>query len=109
MVKVDVDPGVCGMPATINIKQSGPMAVDVALQSTCQHVDSMNRELRCIDAYHECFKMHHNSQILEMASKYCQHFSCPIPIAIIKGIEVEVGISKPKDITIKISQTKVKQ
>jgi hypothetical protein len=109
MVKVDVDPGICGLPTTIEVAQIAPMTVKIILQSKCEHIDNMSKELGEIDAYHECFKMGENSRILEISARHCQHFSCPVPMAIIKGIEVALGISKPKDVTVKISGEGFKQ
>jgi hypothetical protein len=103
MVKVDVDPGICGMTTTIVIDQSAPLTARVRLNSRCEHIDNMSRELDQVDAYQECFKTGDNSKILQISARHCQHFGCPVPIAIIKGIEVALGISMPKDVSIKIS------
>jgi hypothetical protein len=109
MVKVEVDPGACGLPTVIRVVQNGPMSVQIELQSECQHIDNMAKELNEIDAYHECFKSNGNSKILEMCNKHCQHFSCPVPISIIKAVEVALGINPAKDVTITFSEEDPKQ
>lgn len=109
MVKVEVDPGACGLPTVIKVAQNGPMTVQIELQSECQHIDNMAKELNEIDAYHECFKSSDNSKILEVCAKHCQHFSCPVPISIIKAVEVVLGLNTAKNVTITFSEEKPKQ
>jgi hypothetical protein len=37
--------------------------------------------------------------------KYCTHAACPVPVAIVKAIEIEAGLALPTDVTIKLSKT----
>jgi hypothetical protein len=41
---------------------------------------------------------------LEMGHKYCTHAACPVPVGIIKAIEVEAGLALPVDASIKVSK-----
>jgi hypothetical protein len=109
MVKVNVDPGICGKPTTVIIDKTAPLTVKITLSSKCEHIDNMSKEMDQIDAYHECFKVGDKSQILEISARHCQHFGCPVPMAIIKGIEVALGVSEPKDVSVKISEDESKQ
>tara|TARA_B100001971_G_C17687697_1_gene285428 strand:- start:162 stop:290 length:129 start_codon:yes stop_codon:yes gene_type:complete len=38
----------------------------------------------------------------KIASKYIRHLACVIPSAIVKAVEVEVGLALPKNAVIKI-------
>jgi hypothetical protein len=40
-----------------------------------------------------------------MGAKYCTHAACPVPVGIIKAIELEAGMTLPADVTIKLSKT----
>lgn len=33
-----------------------------------------------------------------------EHISCPIPVAILKAVEAELGFAAPKDVSIKIQK-----
>jgi hypothetical protein len=50
---------------------------------------------------HEVFNGFSESIVYRSAAKHIRHQGCPIPAAIIKTIEVEVGIALPEDVTIK--------
>lgn len=43
-------------------------------------------------------------KIYELAKKYCKHAACPVPSAIIKGVEVACGLALPKDVEIRIAK-----
>lgn len=104
MIKVDVAPGICGFPTKMIIKQAGGLRVQVEVESACRYIDDLSAELNDIDAYQECFKTGDHSKILELAMKRCQHFSCPVPIALIKGIEAVLGVQKAQDVHIHFSE-----
>jgi hypothetical protein len=42
-----------------------------------------------------------------MAVKFCSHAACPVPVGIIKAIEVESNLALPADVTIKVSHSTV--
>jgi hypothetical protein len=64
----------------------------------------MSQELKEVDAFEEYFSKFGNSKVYELAKKFCKHPACPVPSAIIKGIEVACGLALPKDVEITISK-----
>jgi len=104
MVKVTVEPGVCGHQTRIKVLAKDHLNVKVELESECEHIDNMGRELNDVDAYRECFTSRDNSLIHQIASKHCQHSGCPVPMAIIKGIEVAVGKEKAEDVHVHLEK-----
>jgi hypothetical protein len=42
--------------------------------------------------------------ILQAGHKFCTHAACPVPVGIIKAVEVEAGLNTPVDVSIKISR-----
>jgi len=42
---------------------------------------------------------------LLLATKHCPHTACPVPVGIIKAIEVEAGLALPADATIRLSKS----
>ena len=57
-----------------------------------------------VNGYEECFSKLGDSRVYELAKKHCQHAACPVPAAIIKGIEVVCGLALPRDVEIRISK-----
>ncbi|HIE26142.1 TPA: hypothetical protein EYP66_02520 [Candidatus Poribacteria bacterium] len=41
---------------------------------------------------------------LQLAAKHRLHTACPVPVGIIKAVEVEAGLALPADATIKLSK-----
>jgi hypothetical protein len=39
---------------------------------------------------------------LQLAAKHCAHPACPVPVGIIKAVEVEAGLALAADVTIKL-------
>jgi hypothetical protein len=37
--------------------------------------------------------------------KFCTHAACPVPVGIIKAMEVEAKLALPTDVTIKLTKT----
>jgi len=104
MIKVEVNPGVCGLQTRIKVKQTGGMRVRVEIESQCPNIEDLAAELNDVDAYRECFKTSDRSPILDLASRHCRHFGCPVPMALIKGIEAAVGVRKASDVHILFSE-----
>lgn len=62
----------------------------------------IEQELKQVDGFKVCFGKVGESGVYEVAKKYCKHPGCPVPVAIVKGIEVACGFALPKDVEIKI-------
>lgn len=42
--------------------------------------------------------------VWELAAKHCPHAACPVPVGILKAVEVEAGLALPADVSIEIRQ-----
>jgi hypothetical protein len=73
MIKVSVDAGTCGFNSLVKVESD----------------DGQNAKIGDTKTY-------------ELANKYCEHPACPVPCAIIKGIEAACGLALVKNATIKI-------
>jgi hypothetical protein len=103
MAQSEVYAGICGFSATIEVKQLDNKIVRVIVRSECEQITAMNPDLACIQwkgRGHEVFGRMTDSVVYQSAAKHIRHTGCPIPAAILKTIEVEVGIALPKDVTI---------
>jgi hypothetical protein len=103
MRSLEVQAGACGYTAKITIHQVDEHHVRVEIDSLCDQITAMNRDLECLQwkgKGHEVFRPMNDSAVYRSASTHIRHTACPIPSAILKAIEVEVGAAVPKDVTI---------
>ncbi len=78
--------------------------MQVIVRSECEQITAMNPDLARIQwkgRGHEVFVRMTDSVVYHSAAKHIKHTGCPIPSAILKTIEVEVGIALPEDVTIR--------
>ncbi len=106
MTRIEVYAGVCGHSATIDVTKVDEAHVQVVISSVCDQITAMNPDLARVQwkgKGHEVFKRMTESAVYQSAARHIRHTACPIPTAILKAIEVEVGIALPKDVTITFS------
>jgi hypothetical protein len=107
MVVVDVDPGVCGMPSKIKISSQNMQHATVEIESACPDIQALAEELGDVDGYSEAFNKVGSSPVYELARKHCKHATCPVPMAIVKGVEAAIGAALPKDVVVNIEKVDV--
>ncbi|MBI4771144.1 MAG: hypothetical protein HY784_12220, partial [Chloroflexi bacterium] len=56
---------------------------------------------------HQVFRPMDESAVYQSAARHIRHTACPIPAAILKAIEVEVGIALPRDVHIQFQPAPV--
>ncbi len=104
MIEVKVNPGVCGFNTIVKVNSADMQNAELEILTECPNIKPMEQELKEVDGYEECFSKFGDSKVYELARKYCKHAACPVPTAIIKGIEAACGLALPKDVEIKISR-----
>jgi hypothetical protein len=104
MVEVNVNPGICGLNTLIKVDSDDMQNASVETISDCPYIKKIGQELTEVDGYEECFSKFGESMIYSLSKKYCKHVACPVPSAILKGVEVACGLALPKDVEIKISK-----
>ncbi len=104
MAKAKVFAGACGFTSVIKVAKIGKMKVKVHVISACQDLRRMNDDLAEVDCSKGVFGSMVDSYIYKVASAKLKNSDCPVPCAIIKAIQVELGGAVPKDVTIKITK-----
>jgi len=94
MSRVVVDAGSCGFRAEIRVERLEGTKVRIALSSGCEMLERMNADLREVD-WRETLGSLENSLVYRVASRHISRAACPVPSAIVKAIEVEVGAALP--------------
>lgn len=103
MTRVEVSAGDCGHSAVIDVEKLDDRHVRVVLRSKCEQITAMNPALEHLQwkgKGHEVFGRMIESAVYRSASEQIRHTACPVPVAILKAIEAEVGLALPKDVTI---------
>jgi hypothetical protein len=105
MVEVKVNPGICGLNTVVRVDSEDMQNAIIEIITECPNIKPMEQELKEVDGFEECFSKLGESKIYELSKKYCKHAACPVPSAIIKGVEVACGLALPKNVEFKISKT----
>jgi hypothetical protein len=61
-------------------------------------------ELTEADAFHEISYRGGRPRTFELGERYLQHTACPVPIGIIKAIEVSAELAFDKDVQVHVSR-----
>lgn len=104
MASVSVNSGVCGFNTVINVRSDDGQHAVVEINTECPNLKPLEDELVETDAFEACFARMCESETFRQAAKYCKHPGCPVPAALIKGIEVACGLALPRDVVIKIEK-----
>lgn len=104
MVRVELNPGVCGLKTIIEVTSDDMQMAKVKIDTECANIKQMAAELDEIDAFEACLSKVGDSDVFELARKYCKHPSCAIVSAILKGVEVECGLALQQEASISVSK-----
>lgn len=100
MTKASVDAGICGFTALIEVIRLSSQSVSVTVTSDCEMVSKMGEELRDIN-WRDALNQREDCPLYKSLQQHIKHVACPIPTAILKAIEVEVGLALPGDVVIR--------
>lgn len=92
------------MTATVEVVKVGKRGVRVEIASDCQMVIEMARSLAELDQW-DALKRHVHSEVYKCASECRLHAACPLPMAILKAIEVEAGLALPRPVLVHFETT----
>jgi hypothetical protein len=104
LAQVDIFAGICGFSATVRTKMDGSRCA-ISVESECDAIQRLGEELTHVDPWQEITFRGEGPLTFRMGFKHCYHPACPVPVGIIKAIEVEAGLALPKDATIKVSKS----
>ncbi len=110
MTEVEVFSGICGFRTTIRVEDRGKYKADCIIESGCPNHRKVSKILNSVtfNMMDELFKKG-ESQVLNACQGIVPHASCPVPAAILKALEVGVGLALPADATITFVKTEKKR
>ena len=100
MSKTEINSGICGHVTTVTASMEGKVC-KVTISSDCQAIQNLAQELTEVNPLQEISCRRGIPQTLQMGMKHCYHAACPVPVGIIKAIEVEAGLALPQDASIR--------
>ncbi len=99
MAKVKIHSGACGLITTVEARMNGAKCT-LSLDSDCEAIRSLAGELEEVDPFQEISFRGEGPQTLELGAEHCYHSACPVPVGIIKAVEVAAGLNLPVDTSI---------
>lgn len=103
MAKAIIHAGICGFTTQVITKIEDDVCT-ITLTSECQAINRLGEMLKEVNPYREISTRRGTPQTLEAGMKYCTHAACPVPVGIIKAVEVAAGLALPADVTITVSK-----
>jgi hypothetical protein len=103
MAKAEIFAGVCGFTTQVEATQSED-SVQLAIRSECDAIQRMAAELTQVNPYKEISARRAVPATLQAGIKFCTHAACPVPVGIIKAVEVAANLALPVDATIKVTK-----
>jgi len=89
--------GVCGQETTIEAQKVDPTHVVFEITTTCEHVRALSEALGKVDVARDMSCPLTETQVYTLATKHVCRNSCIVPAAILKAMEVAVGVFLPGD------------
>jgi len=105
MATVEIFPGNCGFNTEVEATLDRKVC-KLSITSECAAIRKIAEELTEVNPFEEISFRRAMPKIHEAGHKYCTHAACPVPVGIIKAVEVEAKLALPTDVTIKLSKTK---
>ena len=101
---VDVAPGVCGLKTRIVANADDSYNVTIEISSKCKKIQRIAEQIKEISVLEELVRPITETTPYVLAASCETHAACPVPMAIIKAIEVAAGMALPADVHITISK-----
>lgn len=77
---------------------------DHYISSDCGAIQRMTDELTAVDPFEEISTRRGLLKIPEMGAVFCTHTSCPVPVGIVKAVEISAGLALLTDVSIRLSK-----
>lgn len=103
MAKATIFSGVCGFTTQVEA-ETNDRVCHVTIESECKAIQKMANVLTEVDPFNEISFRRGMPKVHEVGHEYCTHAACPVPVGIIKAVEVASGLALPKDVKIEISK-----
>ncbi|MBI4857001.1 MAG: hypothetical protein HY818_09695 [Acetobacterium woodii] len=104
MAKATIMSGVCGFKTEVTAEKSDRSKVVLEIQSDCPAFKDLNTSLIEVDGMDCIMSKVGEGPIYEACRIDCKHSACPVPMGIIKVVEVAAGLALPRDVTVTLTK-----
>jgi hypothetical protein len=104
MAKTKINSGICGFGAEVEAMAGENYHVNLKIDSECPAIQKLAEELKEVNALNQISFRRGMPEILEKGAEFCTHASCPVPVGIIKTVEVAAGLALPKNASIEFEE-----
>lgn len=101
MTRVQVVCGACGFTAEIRVAAKGAAEVAVQVSSDCEAAVRWGETVRRLEWRGPLGRMPAAGEYWHSAWKILKHRTCPLPLALLKAVEVEIGAAVAADVAIR--------
>jgi hypothetical protein len=105
MSTAEIFAGNCGFNTKVEATMDGKVC-KLIITSECEAIQKMGEALTEVNPYQEISFKRAMPKIHEAGHKFCTHAACPVPVGIIKAVEIEAKLALPMDVIIKLSKIK---
>lgn len=101
VTRVEAEPGVCGFTCFIEAKRkdSGHVSIKI-MDSECKQIQHLSKTIKEI-RLKELFEPITQNPVYVSAQRAGCHPSCPIPMAVLKAVEVAMDMALPREVLIR--------
>ena len=104
MAKVHIDAGICGFKTLVETTANPGYKVSIDIESDCPAIMELAENLTEVDALGEISFKRAMPETIQKGIDYCTHAACPVPVGIVKAVEVAAGLALPKDVSITVEK-----
>ncbi len=106
MAQAEINAGICGFKTVVHARATDdPRRVEVTIEGGCSAIRRLAQHLTEVDPFREFTFRRGDPQTLKLGAEYCSHAACPVPVGIIKAVEVAAGLALPADASITVIKT----
>jgi hypothetical protein len=96
-----VTPGICGFTCRVQAQMSEGKSVSILItQSECKQIQRLAESLTEM-GLRELFTPVTRNPVFVLAQQAGCHVSCPVPVAVLKAVEVAMEMALPRDVEIR--------
>jgi hypothetical protein len=104
MARAEIMAGNCGYTTVVEAQADGMRRVTLRIESECAAIQMLAEQIAEVDPFQEISFRGEGPQALALGHEHCTHTGCPVPVGIIKAVEVAAGLALPGDATIHITK-----
>jgi hypothetical protein len=104
LAKAEIQSGICGFTTVVEATMNGK-ACTLVIRSDCKAIQKLAEDLTQVNPLQEISFRQSMPETIRLGMQHCPHAACPVPVGIIKAVEVEAKLALPADVTIKLSKS----